>query len=49
MECCGPGYASPQDAIAAPREKHVQQADEQRAVFVQCVHRNSHQELGIPN
>ena len=21
MECCGPGYASPQDAIAAPREK----------------------------
>ena len=21
MECCGPGYASPQDAILAPREK----------------------------
>ena len=21
MECCGPGYASPADAIAAPREK----------------------------
>ena len=20
MECCGPGYASPQDAIKAPRE-----------------------------
>ena len=20
MECCGPGYASPQDAILAPRE-----------------------------
>ena len=21
MECCGPGYASPADAIEAPREK----------------------------
>lgn len=21
MECCGPGYASPADAIKAPREK----------------------------
>ena len=20
MECCGPGYASPQDAVKAPRE-----------------------------